>query len=124
LENALRAPSTSAKVLNEPYTPTLRSIELDYAAESDAVDVSRADEESFSNLDVQFFHVDCFGQSREHAYLRRQSGIDERVTLLPQHPDEGELLIGVSGVTAGDSLSLLMQVAEDTADPDEPSQEL
>jgi hypothetical protein len=125
LENALKAPGEPKNVLNEPYTPTVRSIELDYEAESDTVDFSRADEESFANLDVQFFHVDCFGQSREHAFLRRQSGLgDERVTLLPQHPHEGEFLIGVSGVTAGDSLSLLMQVAEDSADPNEPPQEL
>jgi len=124
LENALKPPTEPRPVLNEPYTPTVRSIELDYAAESDTVDVSRAEEQSFANLDVQFFHVDCFGQSREHAFLRRQSGIGERVTLLPQHPHEGEFLVGISGVTTGDSLSLLMQVAEDTADPDAPPQEL
>jgi hypothetical protein len=124
LENALKPPGEEKKVLNEPYTPTVRSIEVDYEAESDAVDVSRADEREFANLDVQFFHVDCFGQSREHAFLRREAGVDERVTLLPQHPDEGEFLVGVSGVAAGDSLSLLLQAAEDTADPDEPPQEV
>jgi hypothetical protein len=125
LENALKPPGEARKVLNEPYTPTVRAIELDYEAESDAIDVSRADEQEFANLDVQYFHVDCFGQSREHALLRRQAGAgDEHVTLLPQHPDEGEFLIGVSGVAAGDSLSLLVQVAEDTADPDEPPQEV
>ncbi|MFZ4576037.1 MAG: hypothetical protein ACOYN0_16755, partial [Phycisphaerales bacterium] len=38
--------------------------------------------------------------------------------LLAEHPGAGEMLIGLSGVGAGDSLSLLFQVAPGTNDPD------
>ena len=43
------------------------------------------------------------------------------VPLLPEHPHEGEFLVGLENVAARDSLSLLAQVAEDTADPDLPA---
>ncbi|GAA5167660.1 baseplate J/gp47 family protein [Viridibacterium curvum] len=109
--------------LNEPWTPTAQGISLNYSAESDAIDMSltgEAGETSFTNPDVQFFHVGCFGQAREHSFLREQLDYvsQKTVPLLPQYPDDGELLIGVSGVAAGDSLSLLLQVAEGSADPE------
>lgn len=109
-------------VLNEPYTPTVQAIKLGYTAVSDGVDMSLvgdAGAESFTNLDMQFFHVGCFGQAREHAFLRAQLNyVDEKlVRLMPQYRDEGELLIGLSGASAGDSLSLLMQLADGSADP-------
>lgn len=85
-------------VLKEPYTPTVREISLDYVAES-------------AGSDQQFFHIGCFGQ-------RREDGAGRRVNLLPRYPDEGELLIGLSGVAGGDGVSLLLQVAEGSALPD------
>jgi hypothetical protein len=113
-------------VLNEPYTPKVQAISIDYQAQSDEVDISANAEDSFTNFDLQFFHVGCFGQMREHAYLRSQYAFvaDKRVTLLPGYASEGELLIGISAVAAGDSLSLLMQVAEGSANPDLPAQKL
>jgi len=107
-------------VLNKPYTPKVQTISLYYQAQSDKVEIDTDNEDDFTNLDLQFFHVGCFGQRREHAYLRRQYSYvgDKHASLLPDYGGEGEFLIGVSGVGAGDSLSLLMQVAEDSANPD------
>ena len=112
--------------INEPYTPTANALSIDYSAHSDTVDVGAVDEDGYTNLDLQFFHVGCFGQRREHAWLRQQQDFvaDKRVPLLPEHVAEGELLIGVSGVGAGDALSLLAQVAEGSADPDLAPQSL
>ncbi|OYY94805.1 MAG: hypothetical protein B7Y41_04340 [Hydrogenophilales bacterium 28-61-23] len=122
-ESVRHAIARDGKVLNEPYTPTVQGIHLGYSAVSDTVDMSLtggAGETSFTNLDVQFFHVGCFGQAREHAFLREQLDYvsDKTVRMLPRYPDEGGLLIGLSGVAAGDSVSLLMQVAEGSADPE------
>jgi hypothetical protein len=108
--------------LNEPYTPTVQDISLGYSAASDEVDMSLigdAGEASFTNLDLRFFHVGCFGQAPEHAFLRVQIDevADKVARLMPQYPNAGELLIGLSGVAAGDSVSLLLQVAEGSADP-------
>ena len=107
-------------VLREPYTPTIQAIELDYAATTTEVDVSSTTLADFSNPDLQFFHIDVFGQRREHGYRRASvpfvSGSD--VPLLPEHQHEGELLIGLDRVAARDTVSLLIQVAEATADPE------
>lgn len=121
-ESVQHAIAQDDTVLNEPYTPTVQCIQLGYSAVSDAVDMSltgSAGEAGFTGTDVQLFRVGCFGQAREHAFLREQLDYvsDKTVRLLPHYPDEGELLIGLRGVAAGDSVSLLMQVAEGSADP-------
>lgn len=108
-------------VLNEPYTPTVQEITLAYAAKAPPADLTRDDEDAFvAALDLQFFHVGPFGQRREHPFLRRSLGwvADKKVALLPAWPDEGEFIVGVAGVAAGDSIHLLLQVAEGSADPE------
>jgi len=119
-ETIANALAQNKTVLNEPYTPTVQSISLSYRAQSGEVDLGANDLASFSNPDLQFFHVGCFGQRREHGWLRQQCDYlyDKRITLLPAYPDEGEFMIGLNGVAAGDSVSLLMQVSEGSADPD------
>lgn len=117
--------TTGAKVLNEPYTPTVQEITLAYAAQSLVVDLTRDDQDSFAaSLDLQFFHVGAFGPRREHPFLRRELGwvAEKKISLLPAYPDEGELIVGVAGVGAGDSIHLLLQVAEGSADPELPAQ--
>ena len=107
-------------VLNEPYTPAVQEITLAYAATSPSVDLGLDTADAFAAaLDLQFFHVGAFGQRREHPFLRRDLGwvADKRVALLPAYPDEGEFIVGVAGVAAGDSIHLLLQVAEGSADP-------
>ena len=106
--------------LREPYTPKVQAISLQYAAQGDEVGIGAGGEDDFANLDVQFFHVGCFGPMREHAFLRGQADFvpDKRVTLLPRYEYEGELLIGLRGVGPGDGLCLLLQCAEGSADPD------
>ena len=113
------APTTPLVVLNEPYTPALRGLSLAYTAQSAEVNVASASLDDFGR-DPQFFHAGSFGQMREHGYQRAQMEFvaDKRVPLLPQHDYDGELLIGVSGLQPRDSVSLLFQAAEGSADPD------
>ena len=123
IQNALaqaKHPDGTPIVLNPPYTPTIRSLAIDYAARTADVDIAATGVADFAELDVQLFHVDPFGQRREHGWLRAEleDVAQRRVPLLPQHPEEGELLIGVAGVAPGESASLLFQVAEGSADPD------
>lgn len=119
-ETVRNALNQSKIVLNEPYTPTVQSISLDYEAESEDVDFSADDQASFGSLDLQFFHVGCFGQRREHAYLRRRVAFlaDRSVPLMPEYPHAGELLIGLAGVGPGDDVSLLFQVVAGSSDPE------
>ena len=111
-------------LLNEPYTPTLQSLTLAYTAHTAVVNVSSTAAEDFAELDVQFFHVGPLRRaprSRPSApgpRVRR----DTQVPLVPAYPHQGELLIGLSGLRAGDSVSLLFQVAEGSANPDVPAE--
>jgi hypothetical protein len=105
---------------HEPYTPTIQEISLSYTAESDEVNTASTDATDFSNPDIQFFHVAYFGQMREGGYQRDQVSFltDKSVPLLPAYENEGELLIGLSNLSPGDSVSVLFEVAEGSADPD------
>jgi hypothetical protein len=107
-------------VLNEPYTPAIQSISLAYTAYSDDVNLASNSVSDFAHPDVQFFHIAYFGQMQEHGYQRHQFEFvpDKSVTLFPHYAYEGELLIGCSNLRAGDSVSVLFQVAEGSADPE------
>jgi Baseplate J-like protein len=117
-------------VLAEPYTPTVRAVALGYTAQSDTADLATGTPEAFARPDLQFFHLGCFGPRREHAYLRRPAGAVGApggafpVPLLPFPEAAGELLIGLAGLAAGESVSLLFQAAEGSADPDLPREEV
>lgn len=102
----------------EPYTPTLGSVSLSYKA-SASEQVDSADEGAFTGAEVELYHVGAFGQRREHRWLREKLPFvgAKRVPLVPEYPDEGELLIGLAGIDKGDSASLLFKAAEGSADP-------
>lgn len=106
---------------NEPYTPVVQDIALTYTARTALTDIRGDDETAFAAAaDLQFFHIGAFGARREHPFLRRDLTwvADKRPGLLPAYPDEGEFIIGIDGVGAGDSIHLLLQVAEGSANPD------
>lgn len=107
------------ELISEPYTPELSSVSLSYAAYTKSYALSTNSAQSFANDELRFFHLDCFGQRREHSYQRHQLDyvIDKRVSLFPIHNDEGYLFIGLTGVQAGDSCQLLVQTLEGSADP-------
>lgn len=107
--------------LNEPYTPSIRDISLSYTASSGTVTISgeRGDDD-FNNSELQFFHISYFGQMPEHGSQRRRFPFlrNPDVHLLPTYDHQGELLIGLINLQGGDSVSVLFQVAEGSADPE------
>lgn len=116
---------------NEPYVPTIQSISLDYTASTGAIDLTTTDATNFENSELQFFHITYFGQRREHGYLRQQ--IQRRLpasinpallSVFPQYDRAGELLIGLSHLQSNDSVSILFQVAEGSAEPDLPATDI
>ncbi|MGK7926392.1 MAG: baseplate J/gp47 family protein [Spirulina sp.] len=117
-------------ILNEPYTPEIQRLSLAYKAHSDTVAIASTDLKDCAHPDLQFFHLTPFGLVREHGYQRQQiearlqAGIGWAVPLLPQYNHAGELAIGFSSLKAGDSVSVLFQVSEGSADPDLPWEEL
>lgn len=90
-----------------PYTPKLRSLTLDYTS-SVAFEPGGAGE-------VRLSHVHPFGSCDVEA---ERSGSD--VPFLPRYDGEGELYLGLADVAAPQTVAVLFQMAEGTADPDLP----
>ncbi|MEM9685329.1 MAG: hypothetical protein AAF934_00220, partial [Bacteroidota bacterium] len=94
----------NAQLPNAPYTPTIKSLRLDYTA-TQTIDFSTY----ASNNLAKLFHIRPFGN---HTY---QSGTPS--FLLPQYTDEGTLYIGVKDLAPPQQLSILFRPAEGSAAP-------
>lgn len=103
-----------------PYIPVIKSINLDYKAKTDPLQLNSEDRAAFLQSEVAFYHVGAFGQARRHAFLYEQLGFpdDKLVRLLPPYDNEGELYIGMTNIQPGDTVSLLFALDEGSSDPD------
>lgn len=109
----------------EPYTPLMQSLTLQYEATSEDTSLSSDDMNELHNSELEFFHITAFGHRREHAALKgRLDFIDEPVYLLPRYGNAGELYIGLSGIGPSQNLSLLIQAAEGSANPEKDKAEV
>lgn len=86
---------------NEPYTPEVKSVKLDYTA-SDSFKVGESDWNSF-------FHIGAFGEAKQDI----NPGL-----LVPEYLDEGYLLIGLKNHFPGQSIQLLINVLDGSANPE------
>jgi hypothetical protein len=81
---------------NEPYTPVLESLSLDYVAATETVKFNKeaANATSFEDRQIQFFHLEPFGQAERHPFLNTQLPyVSQRTTrLLPVFPHNRTLL--------------------------------
>jgi len=117
-----KTPSTGTKP-TEPYTPIIQSMYISYSAYSDMIDVNSATEDSFNEKQAGLFHLYPFGDAEQHSFLTKNSSH----YLLPQfrHTDkdgkpvlhEGEFYIGFEHLAAKQSVNVLFQVMDGTADP-------
>jgi hypothetical protein len=111
---AMTGEDKSAIIPNEPYTPVIEKLKLSYSA---------------SDTDhVHFYHLNVFGQ---HKYdnaifssLDFVSADDQKKRLIPLFRNEGACYIGLKDLQATESISLLFQVEEGSADPDSTAQDL
>ena len=105
----------------EPYVPLLQSLYLSYNSYgTNAVNVDSSS--GFDTRDIQFFHIYPFGEAEQHKYLSKQE-----VNLVPQFkhvatdssviPHIGEFYIGIEKLYAQQTVNILFQVMEGTADP-------
>ena len=94
--------------VNPPYTPKLKSFSINYTAsiELDAADLQNQDAD-------QVYHLHPFGYAP--IQFDQEAG---GYRFLPVYDNEGELYIGLSDVQAPQTLSMLLQMAEGTANPD------
>ncbi|RXK58330.1 hypothetical protein ESA94_16950 [Lacibacter luteus] len=107
----------------EPYTPIIQSMHISYAAYSDVVDLNSSNETDYSAKQISFFHLYPFGDAEQHNVQSKQLFH----YLLPQfrHTDEtskpvlheGEFYIGFEKLGAQQSVNVLFQVMDGTANP-------
>lgn len=94
-------PVTNYQV-NPPYTPLLERLSVGYVS---SVELEVSTPSPFDAL----IHIHPFGQTTIDA---------SEPTLLPHYDTAGELYIGLAEVAAPQRLTLLMQLAEGTSDPE------
>ena len=103
---------------NEPYTPLISEISLNYSSTEklNLVNTSATNNEvAFTNRISQFFHVQAFGVAEAHPFNVKT---DSTIKLLPYYNDEGTLYIGLDKLVVPQNLSILFKVAEGSEDPD------
>ncbi len=104
---------------NEPYTPMVDTIRLDYTAKASMN--LRANSDDYNSNSVTLFHEHPFGQTEEHPYLKSQlnflSDNKKKEYLLPTYCKGGELYIGLENVKSQQQVSLLVQVVEGSENP-------
>ncbi|PXY46380.1 baseplate J/gp47 family protein [Flavobacterium hydrophilum] len=101
---------------NEPYTPVVESISLNYSAE-ETTDFSIS---AYKSNRIKLFHEAPFGQREEHSYLKQQainkeileSGTPTTNCLVPDYCDGGEFYVGLQDAEIQQQISLLFQILE------------
>ncbi len=88
---------TRVLIPNEPWTPTIQNLALDYSA-------------CATKEDIELIHLYPYEGTYKH------EDIEVSPTLFPYFNDEGTLFIGLKDLRPGANLNLLFQLAEATAD--------
>ncbi len=113
---------------NEPYTPLVDNVSVNYVAEESLV----MSEGSTSENRIQLFHEHAFGQSEENyatkKYLQEEKNIIDifdkdtiQTLLVPRYCLGGHMYIGLENVVNQQSIALLIQVLEGSENPLVPS---
>ena len=90
---------------NEPWTPIISQMELDYSA------VARLN-------DIDLIHLYPYTGTYKQVSFKLQP------TLFPEFCDEGTLFLGLQNLVPGDNLNILFQLAEATSDSESDPEEV
>lgn len=116
---AFSSQEKDALIPNEPYTPMVETISLNYTAQTSAVLGGTA--QNYDDNPIHIFHEHPFGQSEEHSYLKVNVGFlaaeNQNLNLVPTYCKGGELYIGFENVKNLQQVSMLVQVLEGSENP-------
>lgn len=109
-----------------PTIPIAASLSVQYTA-TQTIDLS-TNAAPFAQRNARFFHLAPFGQAEQHPALKQDAqAAEQKIYLLPQlytafiegqTASDGEFYIGIAGLQPPQSLALLFQVVDGSADPD------
>ncbi|WP_347841214.1 baseplate J/gp47 family protein [uncultured Draconibacterium sp.] len=118
---AMSSEEENALIPNEPYTPFVEAITLDYSASAKTV-VELSNKNYYSRNEITLFHEYPFGQKTEsitaklkNDFINREDAV--KIQLMPVLCMGGEMYIGLENAKAGQTISLLFQVLEGSEDP-------
>ncbi len=100
--------ATPAALPNPPYTPVMEYLTLNYTCES-LIQVN----ENGTSTGNSFFHIEPFGEAKVGKNQK-----ETNIPLLPQFIKQGYFYIGLKDLKPPQNLSILFQIAEDSADTD------
>ncbi|MEM9919699.1 MAG: baseplate J/gp47 family protein [Bacteroidota bacterium] len=101
--------SSPDKVIpKEPYTPTLKSISMDYEAQ-----LFFFGRNSKKEGVERFYHIHPFGVAEQYT----DNQLTDKFPLIPNYPSNGYLYIGLEALKPSSILTLYFQIAEGTANP-------
>ena len=130
----IQNPDLKIGLPNEPYTPVIKEIELDYSAKA-SINFSTKTKDNFGTRKEQLFHVTPFGQQEFYPISNADSTdliyVDRHLVpsftiQLPQEQRDvetrpidahGTLFIGLTDLEPPQNLSLLLQVLEASGNP-------
>lgn len=103
----------------EPYTPKIESIGMDYSASLRYDKFGKDEFSEYNKKTIQIFHITPFGHAEQHAMLKGDLPFvtDKNVYLVPDYQDAGSLILGIENLEEQQSISFLLQLAQGTANP-------
>ena len=107
---AMSITDENAPIPNEPYTPFVEQIILDYSASA-----TFAPGDKKNTREFQLFHEHPFGQSKEGLLLKND---DSELFVVPEYCKGGNLYIGLENAIPQQTVSLLIQVLEGSENPE------
>lgn len=120
---AFASENQDALIPNEPYTPMVETISLNYTASAQMN--LKPTEKDYQNNEIKLFHEHPFGQAEEHLYLKNQLDFldesEKKTFLIPDYCKGGELYIGLNEAEPLQTVSLLVQVLEGSENPEAES---
>ena len=120
MQRVTQAAIDSGTIPPPPYTPTVKSISIDYKAQA-AIDFTTNNDTLLDSNEAKFFHILPFGNKW---IIGKTQDNDASPTLLPIQKNEGEFFIGLDKFNANQSIQVLFKLAEGTADPNLEKQDI
>jgi hypothetical protein len=108
VRNGFRKPEPK-KLPNQPYTPQIKSIALNYSSTSVISLKDRSARNENAENRGQFFHIHPFGENLEFPDYSQQF-----TYLLPEFNAEGSLILGLANVNPPQTISILFELTGGT----------
>ena len=115
-EEMIASLTATTKLPNPPYTPSIQNLSLSYNS-SVEYNLENVTAKDYKKRVEKYFYVDAFG-------INEIDTTKFTNFILPQFDNEGNLYIGLKDLVPPQTVSILFQVAEGSANPDKSTQSL